>query len=895
MKRDDRPRRWGEPDLTRFGTRDSDVTRREGVDPDATRYEGRDPDATRYEGADPDATRHEGAGRAPDATRYEGRAPSGFFGSLPARVVERYEWLRLLSNEGGQADVHLCRDRRSGQEVAVKVYRGRPKFDQVAYERIRSVDPAHVAPILDLEHDPDGVWEAQEYFPQGSLRDLMGRRGGGPQDPAWVRQVVVEITLALQAVHARNVTHRDLKPGNIFVRSTRPLDLVLGDFGVARDITMSVEPMSFAGSYRYTAPEVLSAGEAGAAADWWSLGVLTFELLTGHTPFLDDAGRPQLNEYRMKADIIKGHYSLADVTDARWSLLLRGLLNRSREHRWDESQVLAWQAGRSPAVVEAPERPAAPLTLRPLTLPGGTVSDPAAAARSLAANWASGCDYLSGQGSTHLRLWLNETPMGTSADALLRAVHDQGMTADEALVLLQLLLDPGGAVVFRGRPVDAATLAEVARGASGRDAQAQEWIRALRKNQVLGAMASRGRGGADLAAADLRLKRLGESLDRLITQAKGVPGLREHVAGLDGPAEGVLLAAALDASRADQHLKAAREVAGRVAPADPEPLRAWASVITKGGPDALPEALALKFVGEPTIDARLARAKVEADAARKGRREARLREIRNEARSLWRLVRTRLLLAAVPVIAAVLFLSDVQQPARWTPLAVALGVPLLISIALASAADGLFPRQRRARASFALGAALWLWAVFSAFPWPLSMFTPQLLTILVLQAPWFGGGYAAGHVVGALLGRFSGSGGRSAPWPVGLLWLLALASTAVVAVITKFGIPLGQLPPPGLWYQVAGPLSIAPLKGVATTGPLLTLVDVGCLLALTFGGDTSRLGRQGQRVLWLVVSVGALLSVLSRLPLLAAGWSLALAFLVLAGGVALFANWAHDQ
>lgn len=64
------------------------------------------------------------------------------------------------------------------------------------------------------------------------------------------------------------------------MRSTEPLDLVLGDFGFARDLAMSAELMSIAGTYHYTAPEVMEVGEVSRAADWWSLGVIVFELLT---------------------------------------------------------------------------------------------------------------------------------------------------------------------------------------------------------------------------------------------------------------------------------------------------------------------------------------------------------------------------------------------------------------------------------------------------------------------------------------------------------------------------------------------------------------------------------------------------------------------------------------
>ena len=895
MNRSDRPRRWGDPDLTRFERVDPDATRYEGQSPSATQRTGAEPDATRYEGTEPDATRYEGGGASTGSAGPGGSAAHWTPDWPPEELRAMFDFVRTLSRAGGQADVYLCRDRASGAEVAVKLYRTRPRVDRSTYDRLGRIDPAHVTPTR-LEIGTHATWEVQEYFPLGSLHDLIQRQGGGPQSPAFVRAVLQEIASALQALHAENVTHRDLKPGNVFVRSTEPLDLVLGDFGFARDLQISAELMSIAGTFHYTAPEVMNVGEVSPAADWWSLGVIVFELLTGHTPFVDESGRRETNHHQVRADVVRGDYSLAEVTDERWLLLLRGLLNRSRRHRWAETQVLEWLAGASPEVVEVPEGPLEP-TLKPIVLPWGEFTQPSEAVRMLASHWSEACDYLTGQGSTHLRLWLNPLAQSPRVDALLRAVHDQGMSADEALVSLQLLLDPEHPVVFRNRTVDEASLVDVARRAARGDSPAQAWLRALRRNQVLGAMAAQGRGGPALMRADLRLRQWGGRLDQIVKQAQGDPILRPHVPLLEGLTEGTLVASALDPTQVEPHLRAGLAAAAHLSAADPEALRQWASAVRERREEALPEALALTLLGGPAVADRLAKARAAKDAAAKSRRDARIAEIRRQVLPALRLVRTRVLLSLVPVVALVLLLADLSSPARWTPTAVALGVPLVVSIGIAFAADALLPRRRRARASFALGAALLLWQVFWAFPYPMSAPGPRLATIPVLLAPWFAGGYALGHVVGALLGRFSGREGRAVSWRLRLLPWLALASTAVVALLAKTGLPLTMLPPPGWWATVKGPLTIAPLQALpaAAMAPALRAIDVVSLVAVTLANDTRTLGRSRQRALWLVLNGGALLAVLYRLPLLAAGWSLALVFFVIAGGVAVWASWANEQ
>lgn len=360
---------------------------------DATWYEGRTlhPDATRHDGADPDATRHEGTRPDPDATRHEGRqdgTPVGLarFGHLPPRLASRFDFVRALSTAGGQADIVLCRDRASGEEVAVKIYRGHPQIDHAMYDKLRLVEAAHVAPTLELHTDAEATWEVQEYFRFGSLHDLLRERGDGAQRPQFVRAVVVELAAALRALHAEGISHRDLKPGNVFVRSVDPLDLVLGDFGFARDLAMSSEYMSVVGVFHYTAPEVALGGLASPAGDWWALGIIVYELLTGHSLFLDDAGRREANQYRVRGALDQGAYSIAEVTDPRWHLLLRGLLNSDRKNRWSDGQVDAWLAGASPEVVEAP--PARVVRrAEPFTTPWGTFTEPDQALAAMIPDW----------------------------------------------------------------------------------------------------------------------------------------------------------------------------------------------------------------------------------------------------------------------------------------------------------------------------------------------------------------------------------------------------------------------------------------------------------------------------------------------------------------------------
>ena len=105
--------------------------------------------------------------------------------------------------------------------------------------------------------------------------------------PTLVRAVVKELADAIDHIHSIEIVHRDIKPQNVLVRPEQPLDLVLADFGVAQAFVMSALGQ-VAGTFAYLAPEGTH-GRLSRTGDWWALGVITHELLTGRHLFADPA------------------------------------------------------------------------------------------------------------------------------------------------------------------------------------------------------------------------------------------------------------------------------------------------------------------------------------------------------------------------------------------------------------------------------------------------------------------------------------------------------------------------------------------------------------------------------------------------------------------------------
>lgn len=113
---------------------------------------------------------------------------------------------------------------------------------------------------------------------------------------------------AVAYLHHKNICHRDIKPENLLLRSTdhSKLDeIVLADFGVARSLSEPMErSKTLVGSPGYSAPEVLCEDDyRGPPADMWSIGVITYAMLCGSTPFQQNQSQDNLLREQLKGKI----------------------------------------------------------------------------------------------------------------------------------------------------------------------------------------------------------------------------------------------------------------------------------------------------------------------------------------------------------------------------------------------------------------------------------------------------------------------------------------------------------------------------------------------------------------------------------------------------------------
>ncbi len=211
-----------------------------------------------------------------------------------------YEILAPLG-AGGMGEVYRARDTRLGRDVAVKVIPshliGNPEI-LARFERearlISSLNHPHICTLHDVGHQGGIDFLVMELVDGESLAERIAR---GPLPADQVLRIGGEIADALDKAHKQGLVHRDLKPGNVMLTKSGSKLL---DFGLARatglgpvsDLSQSptaTRPLtatgSIVGTFQYMAPEQLDGGDTDARTDLWALGVLLYEMATGHKAF----------------------------------------------------------------------------------------------------------------------------------------------------------------------------------------------------------------------------------------------------------------------------------------------------------------------------------------------------------------------------------------------------------------------------------------------------------------------------------------------------------------------------------------------------------------------------------------------------------------------------------
>lgn len=209
---------------------------------------------------------------------------------LIGKIVGRRFRVEDVIGRGGMAIVYRAFDLRTHQTVALKVLREEYEDDPEYRERFkreaavnRKLNHPNVVNSIDSGASGGVSYIALEYVDGETLKDVIAERGKMDQEEAV--HCALCILSALSHAHQRGVIHRDVKSQNVMI--TRNGQVKIGDFGIAglADTKTLTTDGNVMGSVHYFSPEQAKGMRATNASDLYSVGVILYEMLTGHVPF----------------------------------------------------------------------------------------------------------------------------------------------------------------------------------------------------------------------------------------------------------------------------------------------------------------------------------------------------------------------------------------------------------------------------------------------------------------------------------------------------------------------------------------------------------------------------------------------------------------------------------
>src|SRR5881392_2624218 len=226
---------------------------------------------------------------------------------LVGRTIGHYKILKRIGT-GGMGEVYLATDVTAGRKAALKLLPLRftgdtnrlKRFQQEA-RAVVGLNHPNILTVYEIGEDHSTHYIASELIEGETLRQRLLR---GRIEVGEAVDVAIQVASALAAAHEAGIVHRDINPGNIMLRPDGYVKVL--DFGIAKlaeqevpltvpkdEALLLVETNlgSILGTVRYMSPEQANGAPVDKGTDIWSLGVVLYEMVTGHEPFVGDTPR----------------------------------------------------------------------------------------------------------------------------------------------------------------------------------------------------------------------------------------------------------------------------------------------------------------------------------------------------------------------------------------------------------------------------------------------------------------------------------------------------------------------------------------------------------------------------------------------------------------------------
>lgn len=230
---------------------------------------------------------------------------------------------------GSFGRVHLVQSKHNQRYYAVKVLKKAQvvKMKQIEHtnderKMLQRVKHPFLITLWGTFQDSKNLYMVMDFIEGGELFSLLRKSQRFPNPVA--KFYAAEVTLALEYLHAQNIIYRDLKPENLLL--DRHGHVKITDFGFAKDVPDIT--WTLCGTPDYLAPEVVASKGYNKSVDWWSLGILIFEMLCGFTPFWDGGSPVKIYENILKGRVKYPPYIHHDAQDLLVQLITSDLTKR---------------------------------------------------------------------------------------------------------------------------------------------------------------------------------------------------------------------------------------------------------------------------------------------------------------------------------------------------------------------------------------------------------------------------------------------------------------------------------------------------------------------------------------------------------------------------------------
>ncbi|XP_044491180.1 serine/threonine-protein kinase AtPK2/AtPK19-like [Mangifera indica] len=262
--------------------------------------------------------------------------------------IEDFEVLKVVG-QGAFGRVYQVRKKHTSEIYAMKVMRkdkimenNHAKYMKAERDILTKIDHPFIVQLKYSFQTKYKLYLVLDFINGGHLFFQLYRQGLFREDLA--RIYAAEIVSAVSHLHSKGIMHRDLKPENILLDADG--HAMLTDFGLAKQFDENTRSNSMCGTIEYMPPEIILGKGHDKAVDWWSVGILLYEMLTGKPPFIGG------NKQKVQQKIVKDKIKLPAFLSSEAHSLLKGLLQKEpgkrlgsgprgseeiKQHKWFKS------------------------------------------------------------------------------------------------------------------------------------------------------------------------------------------------------------------------------------------------------------------------------------------------------------------------------------------------------------------------------------------------------------------------------------------------------------------------------------------------------------------------------------------------------------------------------